>query len=328
MSWEETLHDVEERKRKGESLLAAGAFEEAKTVLEGAKESLEKFYASFNDSLVASLAEARGRIVEKNLALGDTYKAEGNLEMANERYKIALDLASERDRDEVLIRMGQLEQREAPSENLERLGQRVKNDPDSAEALYDFASELAMEGYLPEAIKYFEKLSAMTPDDADVFYRLGNAYLDTKRLAEAQTAYARALELAFDDPAEIHYRLGWVEMEGRASTTEARKRFLKALEIRPDHIECLKELAHLAQVEENYDGAIDYLKTALKYDSEDAQVCSELGDLYEAQDKLPEAKQYWTKTIELEPDGDAAEYAREKLAELEGEEYQGRDSNV
>jgi tetratricopeptide (TPR) repeat protein len=328
MSWEETLQDVEERKRKGESLLSAGAYEEAKQALEGAKEALEKFYASFNDSLVASLTEARTRIVEKNLALGDTHKAEGNHELANERYKIALDLASDRDRDEVLIRLGQLEQREAPSENLERLGQKVADNPDSAEAIYDFATELAMEGYLPEAIRYFEKLAQMTPDDADVFYRLGNAYLDTKRLPEAETAYSKALELSFEDPAEIHYRLGWVEMEGRASTTEARKRFLKALEIRPDHLECLKELAHLAQVDENYEEAIDYLKTALKYDSEDAQVCSELGDLYEAQGKLTEAQQYWTKTIELEPDGDAAEYAREKLAEAGFEESQGRDSNV
>jgi tetratricopeptide (TPR) repeat protein len=321
MSWEETLREVEERKAKGEGLLGAGAFEQAKHALEQAKESLEKLYASFNDSLSASIAEAKSRIVEKNLALGDSHKNEGNMDAAREAYKIAMDLADGRERDEVLIRLGQLEQREAPSENLERLGQKVADNPDSAEAIYDFATELAMEGYLPEAIKYLERLTQLTPEDNDVYYRLGNAYLDVKRLPEAETAYAKALELAFDDPAEIHYRLGWVEMEGRADTTEARKRFLKALETRPDHLECLKELAHLAQVDENYEEAIEYLKTALKYDSEDAQVCSELGDLYEAQGKLTEAQQYWTKTIELEPDGDAAEYAREKLEDLAEEAH-------
>lgn len=322
MSWEETLREVEERKAKGEGLLGAGAFEQAKHALEQAKESLEKLYASFNDSLSASIAEAKSRIVEKNLALGDSAKNEGNLDAAREAYKIAMDLADGRERDEVLIRLGQLEQREAPSENLERLGQKVADNPDSAEAIYDFATELAMEGYLPEAIKYLERLTQLTPDDSDVYYRLGNAYLDVKRLPEAETAYNKALELGFDDPAEIHYRLGWVEMEGRADTVEARKRFQKALETSPDHLECLKELAHLAQVDENYEEAIDFLKTALKYDSEDAQVCSELGDLYEAQGKLTEAEQYWKKTIELEPDGDAAEYAREKLEDLAEEAHE------
>lgn len=327
MGWEETLNAIEERKRKGESLLDAGAYEQAKAALEQAKESLDKLYASFNDGIAAALLAAKRRIVEKNLALGDSHRAEGNEEAAREAYKIALDLADSRDRDEVLIRLGQIDQKEAPSENLEKLGQRVADNPDSAEAIYDFATELAMEGYLPEAIRYFERLVQLTPDDADVYYRLGNAHLDSKRLEDAESAYNRALELSFEDPAEIHYRLGWVEMEGRASTVEARKRFLKALELKPDHLESLKELAHLAQVDEDYEQAIEYLKTALKYDPEDAAACSELGDLYEAQGKLREAQEYWKKTIDLEPDGDAAEYAREKLAEVE-EEQAERDSNA
>ena len=326
MGWDDTLRMVDEHKRKGEQLLSAGAFEQAKMTLEKAREALDELYDSFNGSLQSSLAEAKRRIVEKNLALGDTYRAEQNEDAARECYKIALDLAESRDRDEVLIRLGQIDQREAPSENLEKLGQKVADNPDSAEAIYDFATELAMEGYLPEAIRYFERLVQLTPEDADVYYRMGNAFLDSKRLEEAERQYKKALDLKFEDPAEIHYRLGWVEMEGRASTVEARKRFLKALELKPDHLESLKELAHLAQVDEDYEQAIEYLKTALKYDAEDAAACSELGDLYEAQGKLTEAQQYWTKTIELEPDGDAAEYAREKLAEVEEERASG-DSN-
>lgn len=317
MAWDETLRTVEERKRKGEQLLAAGAFEQAKSTLESAKQSLDELYASFNDGLASALADAKSRIVDKNLALGDSHRNDGNEDAARECYKIALDLADVKERDEVLIRLGQIDQKEAPSENLERLGQRVADNPDSAEAIYDFATELAMEGYLPEAIRYFERLLQITPDDADAHYRMGNALLDSKRLEEAEKAYNRALELKFEDPAEIHYRLGWVEMEGRADHNQARKRFLKALELKEDHLETLIELAHLAQVEEDYDTAIGYLKTVLKFDPEDAASCSELGDLYEAQNRMVEATEYWKKTIELEPDGDAAEYAREKLAELE-----------
>lgn len=317
MAWDDTLKTVEERKRKGEQLLAAGAFEQAKSTLESAKESLDELYASFNDGLASALADAKSRIVDKNLALGDTYRNDGNEDAARECYKIALDLADSKERDEVLIRLGQIDQKEAPSENLDRLGQRVADNPDSAEAIYDFATELAMEGYLPEAIRYFERLLQITPDDADVYYRLGNAFLDSKRLEEAEKAYNRALELKFEDPAEIHYRLGWVEMEGRADHAQARKRFMKALELKEDHLETLIELAHLAQVEEDYDTAIGYLKTVLKFDPEDAAACSELGDMYEAQNRMVEAAEYWKKTIALEPDGDAAEYAREKLAELE-----------
>ena len=78
MAWEETLKLVEERKRKGEQLLSAGAFEQAKAALEQAKESLDSLYASFNTGLTSALADAKSRIVDKNLALGDTYRNEGS----------------------------------------------------------------------------------------------------------------------------------------------------------------------------------------------------------------------------------------------------------
>ena len=327
MSWVDKLQDMDSKKSLGIELLKKGAFEQAKRVLEEAKEILDTYHRGQSEQLNNQLNEARTRIVEKNMALGDSHLAEGNLDAAKEAYRISLDLAGSREeRDEILIKLGQIDQREEPSENLERLGERVGKDPDSAEAIYDFATELAMEGYFPEAIRYFERLTELTPDDADVFYRLGNTYTDIKRMEDAERAYHRSIALNFEDTAEIYFRLGLLEMEGRASHVEAKKQFKKGLEIRADHLECLKQLAHLNKLEENYEQAIEYLQSALKYDADDAGTCNELGDLYEAQGKSTEAKEFWNKAIELEPDGDDAEYAREKLSSTELKEESAHEN--
>ena len=46
MGWDDTLKTVEERKRKGEQLLSAGAFEQAKLALEQACEALEELWSN------------------------------------------------------------------------------------------------------------------------------------------------------------------------------------------------------------------------------------------------------------------------------------------
>jgi tetratricopeptide (TPR) repeat protein len=329
MGWVEKLHELDSKKAHGLDLLEKGAFEQAKRVLGEAKDLLDGWYRDQNEAIVEGLDRARARIVEKNLSMGDSSWAEGNLDAARECYKICLDLASgARERDEVLIKLGQIDQKEAPSENLEKLGQRASDNPESAEALYDFACELGMEGYLPEAIRSFEKLTRLTPDDGDVYYRLGNALLDSDRLEEARTAYERAIALEFEDKAEIHYRLGLVELAGRASHVEAKKHFKKALETRADHLECWKQLASLNRQEENYETAMECLEKALQHDPEDASTCTELGDLSESLGRKEQAVKWWTKAVEVDPEGDAAEYARERLGEVQVEEESARDTGA
>jgi len=327
MSWLEDLADVETKRDQGERLLTAGAYEKARPILEMALETLEKCYKTQREVLTAKIDQARACIVEKNMQLGDTYWAEGNMEMARECYQVSLDLArSPRERDEVHIKLGQIDQKEAPSENLDRLGQKTQDQPDSPEALYDFATELAMERYLPEAIRYFQKLVEMTPDDADVYYRLGNALFDSQRWDEARAAYEKALSLEFDDKAEIHYRLGCLDLDGIPNPYEAKKQFRRALEIRADHVECLKRMARLNKLEESFEGAIECLHNALKYEPDDAGMWLELGDLYENLGRHEKSKEFWTKAIEVDPDGDAADYAREKLDRLELERESSQDT--
>ncbi|MBI4860839.1 MAG: tetratricopeptide repeat protein [Candidatus Riflebacteria bacterium] len=322
MSWLDKLSEVDKKRLQGEDLLAAGAFEQAKTLLEQANEILESFYQAHHQVLQRDLETACAKIVEKNMQLGDAHLAEGNLEMARECYQICLDLTrSPRERDEILIKLGQIDQKEVPSENLEKLGQKVADNPVSPEALYDFATELAMEGYLNEAIRYLEKLATLVPDDGDVYYRLGNALLDTKRLDEARAAYEKALDLKYEDQAEIFYRLGCVELEGPANYLEAKKHFKKGLEIRSDHVECLKRLARLYVLEDDLHGAVEHLEAAAKIDVEDPSVFVALGDLYARMGRLEKARENWSRAIEIAPDSEDAEDAQEKLdaAQLEEE---------
>jgi tetratricopeptide (TPR) repeat protein len=107
---------------------------------------------------------------------------------------------------------------------------------------------------------------------------------------------------------------------------EAKKQFRRALEIRADHVECLKRMARLNKLEESYEGAIECLQNALKYEPDDAGMWLELGDLFESLGHGEKSKECWAKAIEVEPDGDAADYAREKLDGLQFEEEESRES--
>ena len=54
--------------------------------------------------------------------------------------------------------------------------------------------------WIRKAIHSLERAAVLDPKDANVFYRLGNAYAEEARFVKAYAAYARAVELQADNP--------------------------------------------------------------------------------------------------------------------------------
>ena len=116
---------------------------------------------------------------------------------------------------------------------------------------------------------------------------------------------------------------------GRQPPRRAKKQLKKGLEIRADHVEILKKLAHLNKLEENYEQAIEYLQLVLKVRVGTTRPpAANWGTSSNPRASGPRRRSFWAKAIEMEPDGDAAEYAREKLTQSETEEESARDINA
>ena len=73
--------------------------------------------------------------------------------------------------------------------------------PDSVDARYNFALALKAAGYVPDAINEFKKILASRPDEARVHLALANIYAQTLHdTAQARRHYLKVLELEPDSP--------------------------------------------------------------------------------------------------------------------------------
>lgn len=306
-----------EAKLEGDRLAESGQWEDAKLELEKARELFDGFCAAESKDLDERIHGVYRQIIDKNLALGDELKAEEDLEAAREKYQIAFDLVSDDyERDEIRVRMELDSEEEAASQNspLQQLFREADNTPDSPEALYNLATELAIEGYVDQAVVYLERVIALTPDDPDPRFRHANALSDLGRHEEAKKAYETAREKGYDE-ADVAYRLGRLARE-RGDTKAALAEYEACLLKKADHVACLRELAHLHEVEERFPQSIERYQAVLKLDDEDALATYTLGKLYLGTGELEEARFYLRKARDL---GDEVYtmLAEERLAELE-----------
>jgi tetratricopeptide (TPR) repeat protein len=88
---------------------------------------------------------------------------------------------------------------------------------------------------------------------------------------------------------------------------------LRTLELQSDHLEAHRALAHLRAVDGDYEKAIFSFVELLKLDPEDSEAYFELGELHEIRDEMEKARACWQKAVEVEPDGDYASLAQDKL---------------
>jgi len=93
------------------------------------------------------------------------------------------------------------------------------------------------------AVKAFNAITDVNQGDSMDYYYLGLSYFNLDKLDHAKFSFEKAVHLR-QDFADVYYWLGQIEKE-RKQWKEAKEYFKKALDILPNHLECLKAVLEL-----------------------------------------------------------------------------------
>jgi len=176
----------------------------------------------------------------------------------------------------------------------------VALSPQDADAHFNLGNTLKELGRLDEALASYTQAIALKPDFAQAHYNLGNTLKDLGRLDEALTSFTQAIALK-PDFAQAHYNLGNT-LKDLGRLDEALTSFTQAIALKPDYAKAhynlgntLKELGRLDEALASYNQAI-----ALKPDYAEAH--SNLGNTLQELKRLDEALASYNQAIALKPD--------------------------
>ena len=230
---------------------------------------------------------------------GVCYKATGQLEVAAQSFKRAVEIKS--DFADAHYNLG------LTLQELNQLDDAVKCylktltiKPDYAEAYNNLGVTLKDLDQLDEAVKCYEKALIIKPDYPEAHNNLGNALKNLGRASKAVECFERMLTIDPDN-AEGHNNLGnTLYVLGQPNA--AGKSYMKALAIEPDYAEAhnnlgitLNELGRFEDAEASYNRA---LAIAPHF----PEAYSNLGDLLTDLKRLDEALVSYESAFNLKPD--------------------------
>lgn len=161
-----------------------------------------------------------------------------------------------------------------------------------------------------------EALALQYPQDAEVFFALGNAYYDQAVPEQARQNYEKAISL---DPKMTKARVNLAALIGEAGQADSARVMLEEI-IRddPKDSRALTNLGMLCYNLKDADSAVKYYTKAITLDPANAEAHYNLGVAFAEQGLLLEAIREWRVVLELTDQGDTANRARLALERVEG----------
>ena len=136
-------------------------------------------------------------------------------------------------------------------------------------------NRLVSEGNWQQAIPIYEEARSLSPEHAEINYRLGRAYSNTGRYEDAINTLEQALHVKRDF-AEANMELGLVyrrraerapsDEERTAGYRQAERYLQQAIALRPDYEDALGSLGGLYRREGRYEDALRYYQRAADVD--------------------------------------------------------------
>lgn len=146
---------------------------------------------------------------------------------------------------------------------------------------------------------FFNRVLLLDPKNVQVLYQLAESYRLAGNNVQAESQYARVLEI---DP---NFVAGWVSRGDNAMALQlygrAAEFYQKALELQPGSTAVKLKLAEAHVRDKQYDQARPILDEILKADPQDATALAILGDLLMGQGKPAEAVSAYTKAWQRSP---------------------------
>jgi len=215
--------------------------------------------------------------------------------------------------------LAQVQAARAPERALDSWSHAVTLAPDDMENRMAFGDALEKAGDTAGAEREFRKANELSPNSTEALAALSNLFMRNRRLPEAEKILSELVAKAPQNESG-HLQLGRVlsaEKKDAAAATELQK----AIEIRPDDWEAVRELAFVQERDKQYAAAESNYRALLIRFPKDAEVHNGLGSVLLRQLKYGEAQNEFLICIRLKPDWGEA-YGQLALAASGNKDYQ------
>jgi tetratricopeptide (TPR) repeat protein len=169
----------------------------------------------------------------------------------------------------------------------------------------------AREGRTGEAIGYFQKALALSPDHLIALDNLGSAYRQQKSWGDARKTYERALDVSPND-AEANYGLGMVFAQND-DTARAYDSLQRALKLRPAYPEALNNLGILYLRTERRDEAVASFEECIRVAPTFDQSYLNLARVYAIEDAPEKARAVLLELLKQHPGHQQAQKMIEQI---------------
>jgi Tfp pilus assembly protein PilF len=168
-------------------------------------------------------------------------------------------------------------------------------------------------GYPEQALPYLEKVLTRSPGNVRVHVVVGQIQLDANRLAAAEAAFRKALELDQTN-AEALNGLG-LALAKQGHVPEGQERFKRAIAIKRDYSDAINNLGVSYAQQGKLDDAISAFDYGIRVAPNEDILYLNLGRLYVQSGKMDRARQVMQELLDRQPDNPTA---RRALADLSG----------
>ncbi|MBI3477511.1 MAG: VCBS repeat-containing protein [Acidobacteria bacterium] len=166
-----------------------------------------------------------------------------------------------------------------------------------------YGSVFFQRGYYDQAGAAFERALRDDPDSAEALYGIGSVYLNQQNTAEARQSFERATKLRASYPdtlANAWNNLGLLSArEGR--TEEAIGYFKQALQLSPDHVVALENMGSAYRQLKQWDDARSFFERALAISPDDAEANYGLGMVFAQTDDTNHALDHFQRALRSRP---------------------------
>jgi tetratricopeptide (TPR) repeat protein len=168
----------------------------------------------------------------------------------------------------------------------------------------------------PEArVELLEEMTLKYPDDANLYFEIGNHYYDQVMPVEARTNYERALDL---DPDFNKARVNLAMLLVESDEVDSAKTLLKeAIRREPKDAKAYNNLGMVHYSELEVEKAVGYFKRALQIEPLNAEAHYNLGLAFAESGLVLEAIREWRVVLEVVEEGETADRARMSLERAE-----------
>jgi tetratricopeptide (TPR) repeat protein len=212
-----------------------------------------------------------------------------------------------------------------PAESLAEFTAGAKFRRPRADELKIVAGDYVMLSDFSDADKWFSQVVAESPNDADAWYLLGRTKYNENEYAAAISSFEHALTL-HPKYVEAQNNIGlcWKELNNR---DKAQAGFQAAIDWQgetPVDAQPFLNLGTLLADNNQAAAAVPYLTKAVGLAPGNPAIHEELGKVYLAMNKLPEAEKELEQAVTLSPDTSALHYKLAQILRKEGLEDRAR----